>query len=117
LLFYIYLLTISLANVLVPILAPRMFANWLATPQRVMHSVLGNRVLLLILKQRAASNMTNRIPNRGGPNLEYQLPVFMSFEDEVVSTNMTIACPGSMGTLEDAQQKAPDIGLACNNTP
>ncbi|KAJ7076039.1 hypothetical protein B0H15DRAFT_865243 [Mycena belliarum] len=51
-LFYVYLLTISVANVLVPIMAPPMFANWLATPQRVLHSVLCSRVLLLILRQR-----------------------------------------------------------------
>ncbi|KAJ7603953.1 hypothetical protein DFH06DRAFT_1391716 [Mycena polygramma] len=51
-LFYVYLLLISLANVMVPILAPTMFANWLATPQRVLHSVLCTRVLLLILRQR-----------------------------------------------------------------
>ncbi|PPQ67610.1 hypothetical protein CVT26_006820 [Gymnopilus dilepis] len=31
LLFYVYLLSVSIANVLVPILAPRIFANWLAT--------------------------------------------------------------------------------------
>ncbi|KAJ7902603.1 hypothetical protein B0H14DRAFT_2666781 [Mycena olivaceomarginata] len=51
-LFYVYLLIISLANVVVPILAPSMFANWLATPQRVLHSVLCSRVLLLILRRR-----------------------------------------------------------------
>ncbi|KAJ6546186.1 hypothetical protein DFH09DRAFT_649023 [Mycena vulgaris] len=47
-LFYVYLLAISLANILVPVLAPSMFSNWLATPQRVLHSVLCTRVLLLI---------------------------------------------------------------------
>ncbi|KAJ7689619.1 hypothetical protein B0H17DRAFT_1331721 [Mycena rosella] len=47
-LFYVYLLVISVANILVPILAPSMFSNWLATPQRVLHSVLCTRVLLLI---------------------------------------------------------------------
>ncbi|KAJ7346214.1 hypothetical protein DFH08DRAFT_961659 [Mycena albidolilacea] len=47
-LFFIYLLMISLANILVPILAPSMFSNWLASPQRVLHSVLCSRVLLHI---------------------------------------------------------------------
>ncbi|KAJ6589166.1 hypothetical protein B0H19DRAFT_1103166 [Mycena capillaripes] len=51
-LFYVYLLVVSIANVMVPILAPSMFANWLATPQRVLHSVLCTRVLLLILRRR-----------------------------------------------------------------
>ncbi|KAF7367175.1 hypothetical protein MSAN_00977400 [Mycena sanguinolenta] len=46
--FYVYLLVISLANILVPILAPSMFSNWLASPQRVLHSVLCTRVLLRI---------------------------------------------------------------------
>ncbi|KAF7334650.1 hypothetical protein MVEN_02295500 [Mycena venus] len=68
-LFYFYLLSISLANILVPLLAPvspefqplgtpltkeglqSMFANWLASPQRVLHSVLCTRVLLLIRGQ------------------------------------------------------------------
>jgi hypothetical protein len=52
LLFYVYLLMISIANVMVPILAPSMYANWLGTPQRVLHSVLCSRVLLLILRRR-----------------------------------------------------------------
>ncbi|KAJ7724590.1 hypothetical protein B0H14DRAFT_3519565 [Mycena olivaceomarginata] len=39
---------ISLANILVPILAPSIFSNWLASPQRVLHSVLCTRVLLRI---------------------------------------------------------------------
>ncbi|KAJ7916487.1 hypothetical protein B0H13DRAFT_1997399 [Mycena leptocephala] len=51
-LFYVYLLVISICNVLVPIMAPPMFANWLGTPQRVVHSVLCTRVLLLILRRR-----------------------------------------------------------------
>ncbi|KAJ7128658.1 hypothetical protein C8R44DRAFT_979272 [Mycena epipterygia] len=45
-----YQASISLANILVPILAPSMFSNWFATPQRVLHSVLCTRVLLLIRK-------------------------------------------------------------------
>ncbi|KAK7018547.1 glycosyltransferase family 69 protein [Favolaschia claudopus] len=55
LVFYLYLLAISIANVLVPILAPSSFSNWLATPQRVLHSVLCSRVLLLILRRRNVS--------------------------------------------------------------
>ncbi|KAJ7147503.1 hypothetical protein C8R43DRAFT_1011073 [Mycena crocata] len=51
-LFYVYLLITSVANVMVPIMAPPMFANWLASPQRVLHSVLCTRVLLLILRRR-----------------------------------------------------------------
>ncbi|KAJ7801038.1 hypothetical protein B0H14DRAFT_2897205 [Mycena olivaceomarginata] len=47
-LFYIYLLMISLANILVPILAPSMLSNWFSSPQRVLHSVLCTRVLLCI---------------------------------------------------------------------
>ncbi|KDR66170.1 hypothetical protein GALMADRAFT_259632 [Galerina marginata CBS 339.88] len=91
LIFYVYMLVISIANILVPILAPRIFANWLATPQRVMHSVLCNRVLLLILKQRSSSNMTNRV-HRFGEELTKD-PVFESFVDEGVSANMTIVGP------------------------
>jgi len=59
-LFYVYLLMISIANVTVPILAPPMFANWLATPQRVLHSVLCTRVLLLILRRRRIATSENR---------------------------------------------------------
>ncbi|KAF8882251.1 hypothetical protein BD779DRAFT_1444921, partial [Infundibulicybe gibba] len=46
-------IAISLANVVIPIVAPSIFANWLATPQRVMHSVLCTRMILLILRQRS----------------------------------------------------------------
>jgi Tfp pilus assembly protein PilN len=52
LLFWVYLLTISLASILLPILAPPIFTNWLAVPQRIFHSILCTRVLLLILRQR-----------------------------------------------------------------
>ncbi|KAK0470613.1 hypothetical protein IW261DRAFT_1676126 [Armillaria novae-zelandiae] len=51
LLFYLYLLTLSLANVLIPICVPAL-SNWLATPQRVFHSIFCTRILLLIMKQR-----------------------------------------------------------------
>ncbi|SJL06696.1 uncharacterized protein ARMOST_10038 [Armillaria ostoyae] len=50
LLFYLYLLILSLANVLVPICVPAL-SNWLATPQRVFHSIFCTRILLLIMKQ------------------------------------------------------------------
>jgi len=55
-LFYVYLLAISLANILVATLAPSMFANWLASPQRVVHSVLCTRVLLLVRSSSRANH-------------------------------------------------------------
>ncbi|KAL0954750.1 hypothetical protein HGRIS_003702 [Hohenbuehelia grisea] len=48
LLYYFYVLGISTANVLIPVLAPPSFSNWLATPQRVIHSVICTRVLLFM---------------------------------------------------------------------
>jgi len=54
--FYVYLFGISLANILVPILAPSPFSNWLASLQRVLHSVLCARVLLLIRQQAARTD-------------------------------------------------------------
>lgn len=95
-LFYAYLLSISIANILVPILAPRIFANWLASPQRVLHSVLCNRVLLLILRQRSSANMTARIRVRGDE--ANQSAIFTSFIDDEVSANLTFTTPtvGSM---------------------
>jgi len=94
-LFYAYLLSMSIANILVPILAPRIFANWLATPQRVLHSVLCNRVLLLILRQRSSANMATRIPRGDEAN---QSAIFTSFIDDEVSANLTFTTPtvGSM---------------------
>ncbi|KAF7291319.1 hypothetical protein MIND_01276200 [Mycena indigotica] len=64
-LFYIYLLAISIANVLVPILGPEYMANWLASLQRVLHSVLTTRVLLLIRSQLAASQRFAQLDSRG----------------------------------------------------
>ncbi|KAJ7729408.1 hypothetical protein DFH07DRAFT_184093 [Mycena maculata] len=52
LLFYLYLLMISVANTVVPLTAPPVFMEWLAMPQRVLHSVLCTRVLLLIHRRR-----------------------------------------------------------------
>ncbi|KAL4255617.1 hypothetical protein AB1N83_012682, partial [Pleurotus pulmonarius] len=43
-LFYLYLLGFAVANVIVPVAGPPELANWLATPQRIAHSVLCNRV-------------------------------------------------------------------------
>jgi len=64
--FYVYLLAISVANVLVPILGPEYMANWLASPQRVLHSVLTTRVLLLIRGQLAAVRRFENVPSLGG---------------------------------------------------
>ncbi|KAK0447455.1 uncharacterized protein EV420DRAFT_1568838 [Desarmillaria tabescens] len=69
LLFYLYLLALSLANVVIPICIPSL-SNWLATlvyapfssllflmyicrPQRVFHSIFCTRIFLLIMKQRS----------------------------------------------------------------
>jgi len=109
LLFYVYLLSISIANVLVPILAPRIFANWLATPQRVMHSVLCNRVLLMILKQRSSSALTNRLR----PETISSDPVFTSFVDEEISTNMTILSP----TIDTVLTQHLDVELQIIGRP
>ncbi|KAJ7599005.1 hypothetical protein C8J56DRAFT_179824 [Mycena floridula] len=49
--FYLILLTVSIVNVIAPVVAPPV-GNWLSLPQRVLHSVLCNRVLFLILRSR-----------------------------------------------------------------
>ncbi|XP_006457135.1 hypothetical protein AGABI2DRAFT_123002 [Agaricus bisporus var. bisporus H97] len=89
-----YVTALSIANVLVAALAPRYLANWLATPQRVVHSVLCNRVLLQILRQRTGT-LTNRLPVVS-PDQDQRrpIPMFTSFiENEEMDTNITIACP------------------------
>ncbi|KAI5122261.1 hypothetical protein M0805_007125 [Coniferiporia weirii] len=48
LLYYIYLISFSIVNLLIAVAAPPDFANWLTTPQRVLHSLLCTRVLLHI---------------------------------------------------------------------
>ncbi|KAJ7051420.1 hypothetical protein C8F01DRAFT_640044 [Mycena amicta] len=57
---------ISIANVLVPILGPDYMANWLASLQRVLHSVLTTRVLLLIRGQIAATRRFTQLDPHGG---------------------------------------------------
>uniref|UniRef100_A0A8H8CFU3 DUF6533 domain-containing protein n=1 Tax=Psilocybe cubensis TaxID=181762 RepID=A0A8H8CFU3_PSICU len=107
LLFYLYLVSISLANVLVPILAPRIFGSWLATPQRVMHSVLCNRVLLHIFKQRQASVMVNRLPRMQNSSADTpsSYDVFESYySDERLSTNIIIAQPSIGTVLSDGER-------------
>ncbi|KAI0064839.1 hypothetical protein BV25DRAFT_1822576 [Artomyces pyxidatus] len=51
-LFYFCLLFFTVANVVVPVAAPPALANWLATPQRAMHSLMCTRVLLSIHRGR-----------------------------------------------------------------
>lgn len=53
-LFYICIFIISLANILVPMWAPDLI-GFLSGFQRIFHSILCNRVMLLILKQRQRS--------------------------------------------------------------
>ncbi|KAF9005205.1 hypothetical protein BDQ17DRAFT_1408526 [Cyathus striatus] len=49
------MLGISLANVLVPVLASPQYKLILASPQRILHSIFCNRVMLLILENRKTS--------------------------------------------------------------
>jgi len=70
---------------------------WVCRPQRVVHSVVANRVLLLIFKQKSASNMTNRVPRRGQAGGGTEMPYFRSYEDEGYSANLTIRSPHSLG--------------------
>ncbi|PPQ80462.1 hypothetical protein CVT24_002501 [Panaeolus cyanescens] len=54
LLFYVYLLIITLANMIVPLISTQpLYKNYLAIPQRVFHSIFCNRVVLLIQGQRS----------------------------------------------------------------
>ncbi|KIY68166.1 hypothetical protein CYLTODRAFT_453779 [Cylindrobasidium torrendii FP15055 ss-10] len=52
--YYVYTFVFALANTLVPVLKPSL-ANWLATPQRVLHSICCTRILLLIHRQKVES--------------------------------------------------------------
>jgi len=53
LLFYLYLLAITLTNLIVPFVASEpLYKNYLAVPQRIFHSIFCNRVILLIQGQR-----------------------------------------------------------------
>jgi hypothetical protein len=49
-LFYLYLLVLSCGNIVSSLVAPQ-FGPWLISPQRVIHSILCTRVLLLILQR------------------------------------------------------------------
>ncbi|PPQ92153.1 LOW QUALITY PROTEIN: hypothetical protein CVT25_008778 [Psilocybe cyanescens] len=94
-------LTISIANVLVPILAPPEFDNWLATPQRVMHSVLSTRVLLLILKQRPSVSSgstvySGALPSFAHPNRDPTTSE--SYADDQTDPHMSDIGP-SAGTI------------------
>ncbi|KAJ7584804.1 hypothetical protein C8J56DRAFT_949088 [Mycena floridula] len=60
LLFYCFLLFLSVANVISPIVLP-LFTSWLASPQRVFHSVLSSRILFLIFRNQAEPSTP---PNR-----------------------------------------------------
>ncbi|KAF9466691.1 hypothetical protein BDZ94DRAFT_129860 [Collybia nuda] len=58
LVFYVFMLGMTIANVVVTVTtsSPR-YKNFLAFPQRVLHSILCTRVILLILRQRATYSM------------------------------------------------------------
>ncbi|KAH0580360.1 hypothetical protein H2248_001861 [Termitomyces sp. 'cryptogamus'] len=104
LIFYAFLLPLSLANIIVPVTAPSMFANWLATPQRVIHSILCTRVLFLILRQRSATTLTNRLPGSG--NTLRLHPVFASVPDEEqTTTSMQIIMATELRDLEESESR------------
>ncbi|KAI0340423.1 hypothetical protein BDW22DRAFT_1360375 [Trametopsis cervina] len=72
--FYVYTLLISLANVIVPVAGPASLDNWLATPQRVLHSLFCARVLLSILRSgnTAAHDTSQASDSSGGTSLGFQ---------------------------------------------
>lgn len=60
LLFYIYLLAMTIVNMVVPLAASQpLYKNYLAVPQRIFHSVFCNRVILLIQGQRSLRDNPN----------------------------------------------------------
>lgn len=101
-LFYFFLLSISLANIIVPITAPSIFANWLATPQRVIHSILCTRVLFLIMRQRS-TGMTNRPQGRTDTS-----PVFTTFLESNMSISMSIMAPTNSALSSTAYASSDD---------
>jgi len=94
-LFYFYILAISLANIIVPFVAPTVFANWLASPQRVVHSILCNRVLFLIFRQRSVSSMTNRLSPDSDSDILTEL------HENDTNMNMVFFRPTLMSIQED----------------
>ncbi|KAF7361215.1 hypothetical protein MSAN_01153600 [Mycena sanguinolenta] len=89
-LFYVYLLLISIANVMVPIMAPSMYANWLGTPQRVLHSVLCSRVLLLILRRRRIASTETQESIMSESEVITTGMVFSSIVDATGSSNFEL---------------------------
>ncbi|KAI5122260.1 hypothetical protein M0805_007124 [Coniferiporia weirii] len=55
LLYYLCLISFSVVNLSIAVAAPPEFANWLTTPQRVIHSLLCTRVLLHIREHSAST--------------------------------------------------------------
>ncbi|KAI0748966.1 hypothetical protein BC629DRAFT_1179933 [Irpex lacteus] len=89
LLFYVYILLISLANVIVPVVGASELANWLATPQRVLHSIFCTRVLLSILHDRrhlVSSFATSRS--------QAQMSAFDKFTTILPPSDETSECEG-----------------------
>ncbi|KLO16879.1 hypothetical protein SCHPADRAFT_197154 [Schizopora paradoxa] len=75
LLYYLYLLAFSIVNVIIALAAPPQYANWLTTPQRVVHSLLGARVVLHIRShQDRPDSFITEVDDRltFGPRSEFQ---------------------------------------------
>ncbi|KAI0089655.1 hypothetical protein BDY19DRAFT_993227 [Irpex rosettiformis] len=76
--YYVYTFLISFANVLVPIVGPPELDNWLATPQRVLHSIFCGRILLSILRNgNISATDTSNISggtSTGGSTLGFRKP-------------------------------------------
>ncbi|KAJ8075815.1 hypothetical protein PM082_021447 [Marasmius tenuissimus] len=87
-LFYVYLLALSLGNILTGVINPRM-GTWLASPQRVLHSLLSSRVLIVMFSgQPASEGMSQRTPAFSLTSSAIVSADLMPFDDdETVSTD------------------------------
>jgi len=90
LIFYLYLLCMTIINIVVPLVAGQpLYKNYLAVPQRVFHSIFCNRVILQIQGQRVNHDDEDYIPQTiSKTNFTGNIVL-----DSAIQTNFTIRDP------------------------
>ncbi|KAH8827201.1 hypothetical protein DL96DRAFT_1710342 [Flagelloscypha sp. PMI_526] len=116
LLFYVFVLMTTLVNIFLPIAAHGNYGNMFAPVQRVVHSVLSTRILLLILRQRSrrspspSSSMSIEIPRNNlqtGDTIQFTTFMIDGTTEDDSTEQFSHFRPFSEPTSHDTPRPAP----------
>jgi len=114
LLYYLYLLAFSVVNVIIALAAPPIYANWLTTPQRIVHSLLGARVVLHI---RSHHNTPDTFITDVDENISFEPQSLFPGSSTSESTELTSFSTGRQSSQNWRKGVKPTGFSAFDSTP